>query len=380
MTGTRIALCHEWITAFGGSEQVARRIAEILDVDDVFTFAADPALAEKLFPRRRVHASPIGRTALARRHWRWLLPLMPSAWSQMDLSCYDVVVTSSHACVNSIRVRPGATHISYCHTPMRYAWDWRMEAGRVPAPLRAAWPPVAAALRRADRERARHVTAFIANSRHVAQRIKTCYGREAAVVHPPIDTAWWSPDPCAEREDFFVFAGRLVTYKRADVAVRAANRAGVRLIVAGDGPELGRLRRMAGPNVSFVVAPGRPALRDLFRRCRALVNPGVEDFGMTMAEAQSCGAPVIALARGGAAEIVRHGRTGILYEDPSAETLAATMRAFDARSVDPDEARTSAERFSVARFDEGIRRVVDAVVRGHRADRSYAVAVGSGGA
>jgi hypothetical protein len=126
VTATKIALCHEWITAFGGSEQVARRIAEILDVHDVFTFAADPALAEQLFPRRRVHASPIGRTVLARRHWRWLLPLMPSAWSHMDLSGYDVVVTSSHACVNSIRVPPGAAHISYCHTPMRYAWDWRI--------------------------------------------------------------------------------------------------------------------------------------------------------------------------------------------------------------------------------------------------------------
>lgn len=380
MTGTKIALCHEWVTAFGGSEQVARRIAEILDVNDVFTFAADPALAEQLFPGRRVHTSPIGRTTLAQRHWRWLLPLMPSAWSHMDLSGYDVVITSSHACVNSILVPPGAAHISYCHTPMRYAWDWRMETGRVPAPLRVAWPPIAAALRRADRQRAHHVTAFIANSRNVAQRIKTCYGRDAAVVHPPIDTEWWSPEPFRERDDFFLFAGRLVAYKRADVAIRAANRADARLIIAGDGPELGRLRRMAGPNVSFIVAPGRPALRDLFRRCRALLNPGVEDFGMTMAEAQACGAPVIALGVGGAAEIVRDGRTGILYDDPSAESLAAAMRNFDPRALDVDDTRSSAERFAVARFDEGIRRVVNAVVRGHRVDQSYALAAGGGGA
>ena len=364
MTSRTIALCHEWLTAFGGSEQVARRLAEVLAVDDVFTFAADPALAKQLFGERPVQTSRIGRTAIARRHWRWLLPAMPSAWSRVDLSAYDVVVTSAHACVNAIRVRPGAAHISYCHTPMRYAWDWRMEAGRVPAPLRPAWPAIAAGLRRADRRRARRVTAFIANSRHVAERIAACYGRDAAVVYPPIDTDFWSPDPSVARERFFLFAGRLVAYKRPDVAIKAAELAGAALVVAGDGPELGRLRRIAGPNVSFIGAPGRPALRDLFRRCRALVNPGVEDFGMTMAEAQACGAPVIARAAGGAAEIVRHGRTGILYGDPSPETLGAVMGSFDPRSVDPDEARNSAGRFAVARFDEGILRAVDEVLAG----------------
>lgn len=359
---SKIALCHEWTTAFGGSEQVARRLADVLDVDDVFTFAADPSLAERLFRDRPVHTSRFGRTGLARRHWRWFLPIMPHAWSRFDLSPYDVVVTSSHACVNSIRVRPGAAHISYCHTPMRYAWDWRMEMGRIPTPLRPAWPAVAAALRRADRERAGRVTAFIANSRHVADRIMACYGRPAAVVHPPIDTEWWTPDPSVEREDFFLLAGRLVAYKNPKIAVEAAGRAGTRLVVAGDGPELRRLQRSAGPNVTFVVAPGRPALRDLFRRCRALVNPGVEDFGMAMAEAQSCGAPVIALATGGAAEIVQDGKTGILYEDASPDTLAAAMRGFDPRAVTSDDARSNAERFAVARFDEAIRRVVEDVL------------------
>lgn len=377
MTRPKIALCHDWTTVFGGSEQVARRLADVLDVDDVFTFAADPDLAARVFEGRPVHVSPIGRTALARRHWRWLLPMMPNAWSRFDLSAYDAVVTSSHACVNSIRVRPGAAHISYCHTPMRYAWDWRMEAGRVPAPLRAAWPAVAAALRRADRERARRVTAFIANSRHVAGRIEACYGRTSAVVHPPIDTDWWTPEPSHARDDFFLLAGRLVAYKRPDIAVRAAVRAGVRLVVAGDGPELRRLKRLAGPTVSFVVAPGRPALRDLFRRCRALVNPGIEDFGMAMAEAQSCGAPVIAVASGGATEIVQHGTTGILYGEPSAESLAATLGGFDPRSIASDDVRRNAERFAIARFDEQIRGVIAAVLPGAPAQRE--VPSGTGG-
>src|SRR5438067_370493 len=181
----RMALCHEWTTTYGGSEQVAGRLAETLSIRDVFTFAAEPALARELFAGRNVVASGLGLSGLGRRHWQWLLPLMPHTWSRVDLSRYDVVVTSAHACANSIRVRPDAVHVSYCHTPMRYAWEWESELDRIPAPLRPAWPAVASALRRADRAWAGRVTAFIANSRHVAERIKDCYGRDATVVHPP---------------------------------------------------------------------------------------------------------------------------------------------------------------------------------------------------
>jgi len=364
----RIALCHEWTTAYGGSEQVAGRLARILDVRDVFTFAARPDLAEAVFPGRRVHVPSVGRTWLAERHWPLLLPLMPKAWSRLDLSSYDVVVTSAHACVNAVQVRPDAVHISYCHTPMRYAWDWRLELGRVPAPLRPIWPGIARALRRADRRWARRVTAFIANSYHVAGRIRSCYGREASVVHPPVDTGFFSPDPTVRREGFFVFAGRLVPYKRADIALEAARRAGVRLVVAGNGPELGRLRRIAGDEATFIVSPSREVLRDLYRRCRAFLNPGVEDFGMTMVEAQACGAPVIALGKGGALEIVVNGRTGWLYGQGSAEDLAEVLEGFEPTAFDVEEIRANAERFSTDRFDQGIRGVIDALLarRDHR--------------
>jgi len=370
----KIALCHEWTTVYGGSEQVAGRLAEILGVRDVFTFAMSPAVAERAFPGRAVHAPALGRTRLAQNRWPWLLPVMPRVWSRLDLSAYDLVITSAHACVNAVRVRPDAIHISYCHTPMRYAWEWQMELGRVPPPVRPLWPAAAAALRRADRTWARRVTSFIANSHHVAARIRSCYGRDATVVHPPIDTAFWSPDPRVRREDFFLFAGRLVPYKRVDVAIRAARLAGARLVVAGNGPELGRLRRIAGDGATFVVGPSREVLRELYRRCRALVNPGVEDFGMTMAEAQACGAPVVALRKGGALDIVVDGRTGWLYEDPSPERLADVLRGFDARALESDEIRANAERFAPARFDEGIRRVVEEALRSPRCGGGEAVA------
>jgi glycosyltransferase involved in cell wall biosynthesis len=363
---SRIALCHDWTTVYGGSEQVASRMAGILNAGDVFTFAAEPRLARQLFPRSRIHAHKLGLGTLARRHWQWFLPLMPRAWSGLDLSAYDVVVTSAHACVNAVRVRPDAIHVSYCHTPMRYAWDWRMELGRIPSPFRPLWPMVAAALRKADREWARRVTAFIANSHHVAARIRACYGREATVVQPPVDTEFWSPDPRQQRERFFLFTGRLVPYKRADVAVRAARLAGVELTIAGSGPELQRLRRMAGGHVRFIEHPSREVLRDLYRRSRALVNPGVEDFGMTMAEAQACGTPVIARAVGGAREIVVNNRTGILYEDASPQAVSTILREFEPQAFDPLEARSNAERFAPDRFDEGVLRVVESVLRRDR--------------
>lgn len=364
MDGPRIALCHEWLTTYGGSEQVAQRMARVLRVEDVFVFAARPELARELFPEQQVRVHPLGTSRLGREHWQRFLPIMPYAWSHLGLEGFDAVVTSSHACVNAIRVPEGTPHISYCHTPMRYAWEWRSELGRVPVPIRPLWPVVAAAFRRADRRWSRRVTRFVANSRHVAGRIRTYYGREADVVYPPIDTSYWTPEPGARPTGPFLVAGRLVAYKRADVAIEAARAAGVPLVVAGDGPELPRLRRLAGPDVRFVVDPLREELRDLYRGARALLNPGVEDLGMTMLEAQACGTPVVALGRGGATETVLDGVTGSLYADPDPGGLAAALRSFDPARFDGEAIRRHAEGFDVTRFDAAIERIVREVMHG----------------
>jgi glycosyltransferase involved in cell wall biosynthesis len=356
----RVALCHEWLTTYGGSEQVAQRLAHVLDATDVFTFTARPELAAELFPGRRVHVSRWG-TGSAREHWQRYLPVMPWAWSMLDLGGFDLVVTSSHACANAIRVPPGTLHVSYCHTPMRYAWRWREELGRVPPLARPAWPAAAAALRRADRSWARRVDLFIANSRHVADRIKGAYGRDALVVHPPVDTDFWTPSEDGRRDDYFLVAGRLVAYKRADVAVRAAGMARVRLVVAGDGPELPRFERMATPGVEFVRNPSRDELRELYRRARALVVPGVEDFGMTMIEAQACGTPVVARRAGGAVEAVLDGRTGLLYDGAWPEALAAALRRFDHDGCNESAVRGHARRFDVAEFDAAIATLLERV-------------------
>lgn len=368
----RIALCHDWVMTWSGSEQVAGRIAAALGIREVFTFAADPDLARRVFPGRHVHQSRLGTTTFARRRWRWLLPLMPRWWRRLDLGGYDAVVTSSHATVNSIRVRTPTLHISYCYTPMRYAWLWRQELGRLPRPLRGIWPVVAVLLRIADRRRAGNVDLFVAVSHNVAGRIRGFYGKPSLVVHPPVNTGFYTPDPDVPTEDFFLYAGRLVAYKRPQVAVEAAARAGVRLVVAGSGPQLDWLRRIAGPEVEFRVDPSDERLRDLYRRARALVHPGIEDLGMTMVEAQACGTPVIALKEGGAAEAVLDGETGLLYEDASVEGLAAALRSFDPARYDPGTLRRHAERFAPEVFDEAIRGVVwslAATPAEHRDDR-----------
>ncbi len=366
MEGLSVALCHEWVTTYGGSEQVAARLARVADASDVFTFTARPELAAELFPGRRVHVHRTGMRRSARHHWQRYLPVMPGAWSRLDLRGFDVVVTSSHACVNAIRVPEGAVHITYCHTPMRYAWAWREEIRRVPGPARPVWPLVAAALRRADRAWARRVDVFVANSRHVADRIRTAYGREATVVYPPVDTSYWTPGADAPRGDSFLVAGRLVAYKRVETAIRAAQLAGAKLVVAGDGPELARLRRLAGPETEFVSSPDRATLRELYRGARALVVPGVEDFGMTMVEAQACGTPVIAFGVGGAREAVVDRRTGALYDDPCPQALAAAMFRFDPDAYDVTTIRTHAERFDVREFDEQISAILERAAAGAR--------------
>ena len=360
----RIALCHEWLTVYGGSDQVAAKIAETLDIKDVFTFAIEPTLASDLFPKAHVEvAHKVGESSFARDHWGYMLPVMPFAWKRLDLSEYDLVITSSHSCVNAIRVRESTPVISYCHTPMRYAWEWRDEIGRFPKVMRPFWPVAASALRKADKRWASRVTTFVANSRNVADRIDRYYGRSADVVYPSIDLDYWTPDPSVQREDFFLYAGRQVAYKRPDLAVEAAELAGVRLVVAGAGPEGKRLHSLAGKNVEFVESPSRDHLRDLYRKARALVLPGIEDFGITLVEAQACGAPVIARAAGGALENVQDGVTGTLYEDPTVNGLVNTLRSFDPAAFAEDAATSNARRFSPHAFSENLRAIVDGVLR-----------------
>ena len=370
--GPRVALCHEWTTTWGGSEQVAARIARALNVDRVYVFAGNLAFAASLFPGRDVRISRLGRSSWGASHWAWLLPLMPVWWRSLDLAGYDAVVTSSHAAVNSVRAG-SAAHVSYCYTPMRYAWNWRAELGRVPALLRPFWPAAASVLRRGDRRRAENVDLFVADSRNVARRILAFYGKRALVVYPPVNTDFFTPDASVGREDFYLVAGRFVAYKRSAMVLHAARRAGVRLIVAGSGPELDSLKKISGPLVEFCPQPTNDELRDLYRRSRAVVFAGVEDFGMVLVEAQACGSPVIAFGEGGALESVQDGVTGVLYDNATVEALADVLGSFDPANYDGARIRSNAERFAPSRFDAEIRDIVRRVAESSKANRSQVV-------
>jgi glycosyltransferase involved in cell wall biosynthesis len=347
---------------WSGSEQVAARIATVSRADQVFTFAADPAVAARTFPGHTVTTSRVGRSKLLRRRWKFFLPVMSRWWKRLALDGFDLIITISHATVNSVNARDDAVHLSYCCTPMRYAWFWRSELARVPGVIRPIWPLVAAWLRATDRKRSRNVTSFIAVSEEVRTRIRDCYQRESVVIYPPVDTDFFTMDDDVSREPYYLYAGRLVGYKRPDVAVRAAGLAGVPLVVAGEGPESRSLEGIAGDNVRFTGAVTSEELRTLYRRATALVFPGFEDFGMVMVEAQACGTPVIAFDGGGVREAVRDGETGTLYADPTPEGLADALASFDPRRFDPPTIRQHAERFSIERFDSALRSVLDELV------------------
>lgn len=359
----RTVVLHEWLAVTGGSDKVADRLARLADADVVFTFALDEVCVADVGFDRPIVTWRFGRWAARSRRFTYLLPVMPFVWWALDLPSARTVVTSSHACVNAAR-RTSARRLSYCHTPMRYAWEWRLEQERAPRALRPVLAPFAAVLRRLDRRWSRNVDVYLANSSTVAERIEHAYRRVAEVVPPPVDVERFPLQPAPRTRDApFVAAGRFVPYKRFDVTVLAANEAGVPLVVAGDGPDAERLESLAGPTVTIVRSPDDARLARLLADARAFVFPGVEDFGMLAVEAQACGTPVIARRAGGALDNVSDGVTGVFVDGDSVATWAEALAAFDPASFDPRRVRAWADRFDVDAFDRNVRAALDRLER-----------------
>jgi glycosyltransferase involved in cell wall biosynthesis len=304
-----------------------------------------------------VRTTALQRLPGARSYSRALLPLMPWAFQRLDFSSYDVVITTSSAFSKNIAAPPGAVNLCYCHTPPRYLWD--LADDYVPSGIvRHALAPVRDWLRVADLDAASRVHRFIANSHHVAERIHRIYRRDATVVYPPVDTARLRPNG-RPPEDFYLVVARLAAYKRIDLAIEACNRLGRRLLIVGSGPALRALRSIAGPTVQFVGALEDAAAGDLYARCRAFLFPGLEDFGIAAVEAQAAGRPVIAYARGGAAETVCDGVTGVHFANQSVDSLVEALRRFESLDFHPTACRANAERFDAAIF----RARIDTLVR-----------------
>jgi len=352
VSAPRTALVHHWLVTMRGGERVLEALAQLFPSADVFTLVCDYARMQPTFAGHRIHTSFLQRLPRATQWYPRYLPLFPMATERLDLRGYPLVITSDAATMKGVRTDPGAIHICYCHTPMRYVWsgyDTYYRSGGLLT--RLLLPPVAAWLRRWDYRAAQRVTHFVANSRTVAERIRRYYHRESSVIYPPVDTGYFMPAPPYEkREDFFLVVSQLVPYKRVDLAIETFNRNGRPLVVIGEGPERPKLERRARANVRFLGAQPRAALRKAMQRARALVFPGEEDFGIVMAEAQACGTPVIAFRSGGASEIVTDGETGILVAQQTVASLEEGLKRFGAEELDPAAIRESALRFSRERF------------------------------
>ena len=363
----RVALVHDWLTGMRGGEKVLEAICGLYPDAPLFSLIHARGQVSETIEARQVRTSFVQRLPRATRHYRQFLPLFPAAVELFDLDAFDVVLSTSHCAVKSV-VRPGrALHVSYCHSPMRYAWD-QFDAYFGPAQVGVTRSrvlrPILAALARWDRTTAGRVDSFVANSRYVAERIRRYYNRESTVVYPPVDTAFYRPDAelCPTRCGLLVVSA-LVPYKRLDVAIDACRRLGEPLTIVGTGPERERLQAMAGSDVTFLGWQSNEHIRDLYRRSSATLLPGVEDFGMVPVEAQACGCPVVALGDGGAAETVVDGETGVLVLDPSVEAFADGLSRVRTTAFDEGSLRAHALRFSHEQFVTGFQAAVSAAAK-----------------
>jgi glycosyltransferase involved in cell wall biosynthesis len=356
----RVALVHDFLLDVRGAERVFLAMCDIWPEADVWTAVYDEAGTEGRFAHRNVHTSFLQKLRPTARTFRALLPLYPSAVESFDLSEYDLVVSSSSAWAHAVICDEHTIHVSYCHNPFRYAWNDRDRTlAERPDPIsRELLRSLFRRWRQWDWIAAQRVDRYIANSDATRERIAAYFGRDSRVVYPPVDTGRFSPGPVG---DHYLVLSELMPHKRIEIAVRAFTKLGLPLVVVGDGPEARRLRRIAGPNVSFVGRVSDVEAARLLSSCRALVVPAVEEFGIAAVEAQAAGRPVLAVHAGGMQETVIDGVTGTFW-DGDEDGLADAVRAFDDAAIDPAECVRNAERFRLEAFTTALPREVDAAV------------------
>ncbi len=359
-------IVHDWLTGSRGGEKVLDAICRMVPAAPVLTLVSRAEAITGALAGRRIRTSVIQHLPMAATRYREYLPLFPTAIEQFDLDDVDLVISTSHCAAKAVVPTGRAVHVSYCHSPMRYAWDQfpaYFGPERVGTLASATLRPIMAWLARWDQATAPRVTEFAANSRYVAGRIARYYNREAAVLYPPVDTDFFTPGTGARGahaagSDFALVVSALVPYKRIDIAIAAAAEAGWPLTIVGSGPDERRLRALAGKSVTFLGHVDAETLRDLYRRAGALLLPGEEDFGIAPVEALACGCPVVALARGGATETVDDGVTGVLVEDLTGSAFADALSRVPSLPSSVADRRDRALRFSPSRFDAGFTALV----------------------
>ncbi|KIT16297.1 glycosyltransferase [Jannaschia aquimarina] len=364
--GPRVAIIHYWLVGMRGGEKVVEALCGMFPQADIFTHVVVPESLSPILRSHRIQTTRIGRLPMAPKLYQKYLPLMPRALEELDLTGYDLVLSSEAGPAKGVIPPPDAPHLCYCHSPMRYLWDqyhvYRNGAGAL---TRALMPPLAHRLRQWDVTSAARVDGFAANSAHVAARIRKYWRREADIVPPPVAVEEFAPVAASERGDFYLWAGELVPYKRPDLAVEAFKKLDKPLVVIG-GPDetVRRLAKDAGPKTKFLGKVPFATLKDHLARCRALIFPGEEDFGIVPVEAMASGRPVIGYGRGGLLDTVVEGETGLFFRDQSVEAIIDAVERFeksDLFDADPDGLVAHARNFDLSAFQTGIRRSLDQI-------------------
>ena len=369
----RVALVHDWLTGMRGGEKCLEVLCELFPHADLYTLVHRRGSVSKSIEARSVRESWIARLPGGRRHYRWYVPLYPLAVESFDLSGYDLVISTSHCAAKGALTRSDTLHVCYCFTPVRYFWDLYPDyfgPGRGSAIGRTLAPWIAHYFRIWDRVSADRVDLFVADSRHVRGRIAKHYRRPARVIYPPVDTSFFTPDAGAgagprDAAQPFLVVSALVPYKGVERTILVANRRGLPLRVVGTGPEGKRLRSIAGPTVRFDEWLSMEALRDAYRSCRALIQAHEEDFGIAPLEAMACGRPVIALRKGGAAEVVAPG-TGVLFDEATDGGLERAIDEFESRRFQAADLRRHALSFDRKVYREAMEALLHEAVEAFR--------------
>lgn len=370
----KVALIHYWLVGMRGGEKVLEALCDLYPEADIFTLVCDESAISEKIRRHRITTSFLQKIGGV-RHYKKMLPLMPHALESFDLSGYGLIISVEAGPAKGIIPDPGATHICYCNSPMRYIWDLYPQYRASAGPLaRAVLSLTAPALRQWDVSTSHRVDHFIANSAYVAQRIERYYRRSSHVVHPPVELRRFAPAQAPQ--DYYLCAGQITPYKKIDLAVQACTRLGRRLVVLGAGADPA-LRKLAGPTVEFLGKVDDAAMAHHFAHCRALIFPGVEDFGIVPLEVMASGRPVIAYAKGGALETVVGGSTGLFFHEQTVESLVGAITRFeaDAGMFRPEVMQAHARSFDTAVFKRTLSTLIDSLLDAPRRSEAVMLAI-----
>ncbi len=358
----KVALVHDYLNQMGGAERVLMALHEIFPAAPIYTSIYAPERVDPAFQHMDIRTSFMQNFPLVKKHHQPFLPFYPFAMERLDLRGYDLVLSSSSAFAKGVITRPETMHICYCHTPMRWCWNYDeyVEREHLGSIARNILPFFITGLRVWDQTSAMRVDHFIANSPVVAERIKKYYRRDAVVIPPPVEANRFPFDPSTTPEDYFLSVGRLIPYKRVDLAIEACNRLQLPLVVSGSGRDLERLQRLAGSTIRFVGRLSDTEILHYYTHCRALLFPGEEDFGITPLEAQASGKPVIAYGAGGALASVIDGVTGKFFHEQTVESLATVLATFNEQQFNPENIRNHALEFDTPRFKRRILQFIEA--------------------